>query len=201
MANSLLNAAKYALGIESPSKEFYWISEMITAGLTNGLEDTGGKAVKTVAALADEITEEAQTASPEIGIDTILDGSVNELDGVLTAFSDRVVAGFSQMIDALQVIAQDAGLAIPRTAIGAMAPYSTKVSAAAKNATPDVETLMQIIAAQNSNRLTRDDIREILREAAQNYFNFDFYLGDEQVARSANRGNERLERRYRPVRS
>lgn len=201
VANSLLNAAKYALGIASPSKEFYWISEMITAGLTNGLKDTGGKAVETVAALADEITEEAQTASPEIGIDTILDGSVNELDGVLTAFSDRVVAGFSQMIDALQAIAQDAGLAIPRTAAGAMAPYSTRISAAAKNATPDVETLMQIIAAQNSNRLTRDDIREILREAAQNYFNFDFYLGDEQVARSANRGNERLERRYRPVRS
>lgn len=201
IATSLLDAAKYALGIESPSKEFYWISEMITAGLTNGLEDTGGEAVDTVAALADEITEEAQTASPQIGISAAFDGSVNELDSVLMSFSDRVVAGFSQMIDALQVIATDAGLALPRTAVGAMAPYSTRISAAAKNASPDIETLMQIIAAQNSNRLTRDDIREILREAAQNYFNFDFYLGDEQVARSANRGNERLERRFRPVRS
>lgn len=201
IATSLLDAAKYALGIESPSKEFYWISEMITAGLTNGLEDTGGEAVDTVTALADEITEEAQTASPVIGIGTALDESINGLDGVLTAFSDRVVAGFSQMIDALQVIATDAGLAIPRAAVGAMAPYSTRVSAAAKNTSPDIETLMQIMATQNASRLTRDDIREILREAAQNYFNFDFYLGDEQVARSANRGNERLERRFRPVRS
>jgi phage-related protein len=39
-ASSLLDAAKGALGIKSPSREFAWIGEMVTAGLGQGLEET-----------------------------------------------------------------------------------------------------------------------------------------------------------------
>lgn len=39
LASGLLNAAKSALGIASPSKEFAWVGEMINEGLAGGLED------------------------------------------------------------------------------------------------------------------------------------------------------------------
>lgn len=201
IARSLLDAACNALGIASPSKEFIWVAEMITKGLTGGLKDTSGDAIQTMASIADQITEEAQNASPEIPVEAALDGSLAQLDATMAGFSDRIIAGFERMISSLQAIATNAGLAIPMAAMGAITPYASRVASAGKNAAPDMETIMELIAAQNADKLTREDLREILEAVAREYFNFDFYLGDEQVARSANRGQERLERRYRPVRA
>lgn len=201
IARSLLDAACNALGIASPSKEFIWVAEMITKGLTGGLKDTSGDAIQTMASIADQITEEAQNASPEIPVEAALDGSLAQLDATMAGFSDRIIAGFERMISELQAIATNAGLAIPMAAMGAITPYASRVSSAGRTATPDMETIMELIAAQNADKLTKEDLREILEAVAREYFNFDFYLGDEQVARSANRGQERLERRYRPVRA
>ena len=201
IASNLLQGAKDALGIASPSKAFYWVAEMITKGLTNGLDDTGGDAVRTIGDIAEAVTQEAQATKPELGISTAVDGSLSELDATMNDFTSRVVTGFERMIAQLQDIVKNAGLVIPQTALGAITPYASRVADAGKNAKPDMETLMELIAAQNSDKLTKQDLREVMTEIAREYFQFDFYLGDEQVARSANRGNARLDRRYSPVRS
>lgn len=198
-AGSLFDAVKGVFGIASPSKEFYWIAEMLTAGLVGGVKDTSKDAVGAVEGVANAITEEAEQAHPVVSMDTALAGTMNQLDATMATFADRVVGGFEAMVASLQSIAASAGIILPQTAMGAMAPYATRISTAASNAGPTMETIMELIAAQNADKLTREDLQEVLIEVAREYFNVELYLGDEQVARSANRGNVRLNRRFSPV--
>lgn len=53
---SAINAAKAKAGIKSPSKVFYGIGENITAGLTNGIEDTSRNAVNAAISMMKGIT-------------------------------------------------------------------------------------------------------------------------------------------------
>lgn len=196
LACDVFDSACGALGISSPSKEFYWVAQMITQGMVGGLEDTAGDAVDAVAATADAVTREAEDAMPVIPIQTALDGSLDELDETMLNFADRIVGGFEAMVTSLQDIAGRAAFIIPRTAMGAVVPYSTNVATSKDDDKPDIETIMSLIAAQNADRLTREDLLEVLTSVAREYFNVELYLGDEQVARSANRGNVRLNRRF-----
>ena len=68
IASSLLSAAKSALGISSPSKEFAWIGEMVTEGLGEGLEQT--KPIED--AMDDMIDLTTGTLTPDV----MLSGSV-----------------------------------------------------------------------------------------------------------------------------
>lgn len=201
MAVDIFNSACNALGIASPSKEFYWVAEMITAGITGGLEDTSGDAVDAISATTNAITKEAENASPIIPIQTALDGSLITLDETMMNFADRVVGGFEAMIAALENLASTAAFSIPQAAMGSITPYAARVAAAnsAAGSAPDTAAIMELIAQQSGSRITRDELEEIMRGIAQDYFNFDFYFGDEQVARSANRGNARLNRRFSPT--
>ena len=199
MATSIFNSACNALGIHSPSKKFYWIAEMITAALSGGVRDTAGDAVDAIAATADAMMQEAEDNPPIVPIQTALDGSLVALDETMMNFADRVVGGFEAMIASLQEIAGRAAFSIPQAAMGSVAPYAARVSAGNASASQDAAAIMQLLSQQSGGRVTRDDLEEILRAVAEDYFNFDFYLGDEQVARSANRGNLRLNRRFSPT--
>ena len=61
-----------------------------------------------------------------------------------------------------------------------------------------MKALNTIIQNQN-NVVTRAELQEILTDAFRRYMNIDFYLGDEQIARHANAGNLKLNRRYGTV--
>lgn len=197
LAIDMYNAACRSLGIASPSKKFYWIAEMITAGLSGGLEDTAGDAVDAVNATAQAVTAEAEKASPIIPIDTALTDPLSQLDATMYDFADKVVGGFEAMIAALQEIASHAAFTVPQAAMGSLAPYTARAAAGSGSRGDDPEAVMQLIAALRADRLTRDDLAEILENVAREHFNFDFYIGNEQVARAANAGNARLNRRYR----
>lgn len=58
-----------------------------------------------------------------------------------------------------------------------------------------MKALNTIIQNQN-NVVTREELQDILTDAFRRYMNIDFYLGDEQIARHANAGNLKLNRRY-----
>ena len=47
--------------------------------------------------------------------------------------------------------------------------------------------------------LSSSQLTEILATVIQRYLNIDFYIGDEQIARHANAGNSKLNRRFKPV--
>lgn len=199
MGYNMLQALKNEMGIASPSKEFYWLAQMMTLGMVNGLEDTTVDAVDAVTSIADAVTEEAKNASPELRIQAGMEGSLKSVDETMSQFADKIVGGFEAMIASLQEIAMQTGGLVPRVATGSIMPYATGTGPAVGRGTPDTDAMMQFMALQNSDRLTREDLREVLTAIAREYFNFDLYLGDEQVARSANRGNLRLNRRYNPV--
>ena len=191
VAVGMYNSACNALGIASPSKEFYWIGEMLTKGLGNGVTATQDQAIDAVSSVADAIMEEAQDKNPTLQIDTAVDG----MDSVLTTFSDKVVKSFDSMITAMEEIVNGSSLIIPVAASGTVIPYSAR-KAAYDDESDKLSGILQNLALQGSDRLTRDDLAEVLASAFRQYMNIDFYIGDEQIARHANAGSAKLNRRY-----
>lgn len=194
-AVNMYNAACRALNIHSPSRKFAWIGEMITAGLGNGIEDTQSNATDAVTSLADAVTKEAESASPLMQIDTALSGMADGLDEILASFSDKVIEGFDSLISALENVANGANFTVPAVANGSVAPYATRTATEA-NTGYDLSDLIETLTERDEERVTRDDLREILTNVVRQYMNIDFYIGDEQVARHANAGNKKLNRRY-----
>ncbi len=194
-AVNMYNAACRALSIHSPSRKFAWIGEMITAGLGNGIEDSESNATDAVTSLAEAVTKEAETASPVMQIDTALTSMTDGLDEILSSFSDKVIGGFDALIASLENIANGASFRVPAVANGSVAPYSTRTATEAERGY-DLSDLIETLTERDEERITRDDLREILTNVVRQYLNIDFYIGDEQVARHANAGNKKLNRRY-----
>lgn len=190
----MYNAACEALGIASPSKEFAWIGEMIAEGMGKGIEDSQDSAVGAVTSLADAVVQEAEDSTPVMQIDTAMTG----LDSVLAAFSDKVVQSFDSMISAMEDIANGSSFTLPAVASGSVTPYASR-RAAAQEEGNNLSALADMIALRDADRLTRDDLSEVLTNVLRQYLNIDFYIGDEQIARHANAGNARLERRFSAV--
>lgn len=190
-AVDMYNSACRALGIASPSKEFAWIGEMITKGLGGGIEATQDNAVNAVTSLADAVTQKAEDSSPIMNIDT----AVNGIDSVLSTFSDKVVQSFDAMISAMEDIVNGSSLTLPAMANGSVMPYSARRSASQGDG-DRLSSALEELALRDSERLTRDDLSEVLINVLRQYLNIDFYIGDEQIARHANAGNAKLSRRY-----
>ena len=127
VASSLLDKAKSALGIHSPSRLFRDIVGLnIGYGIGEGIEASEGSVVGTVSNLADAIAAEANAGEYNIG--GIV--STSEVDGALTGFSDKIANSFTSLLDRLQAIANGVTFAVPAMATGTVMPYS--VSAAAQ---------------------------------------------------------------------
>ena len=195
LAVEMLDNAKRALGVASPSKEFYWIAQMMTAGLVNGIEDTKDKAVDAVGEVAADLVSTAEETSPIIPISAEAGGLTNEFEHVLDAFSNKVTSSFSAMIEAMERIAGGASFMVPAVATGTRVPYAVSAAAATRNQDSDTDAMMQMLAAQNRDALTRQDLVDILTRLAP-LFRSDFYLDGENLARHVNEGNKRLNRRY-----
>lgn len=196
-ANDMYKNACAALGIASPSKVFAWIGEMIPAGLKKGVDQAADGAIGAVTSLAGALAGEAEDASSAIRIN-VLETGVDGLDDVLSSFSDKVLSGFDQMISAMDDIINRTAFRIPAVATGSVTPYSAR-RASANDEREDLPDLLRNAILGDPGRITREDLMEILTNICRQYMNFDFYLGDEQIARHANSGNLKLDRRYRAV--
>ena len=196
-ANDMYKNACAALGIASPSKVFAWIGEMIPAGLKKGVDQAADGAIGAVTSLAGALAGEAEDASAAIRIN-VLETGVDGLDSMLSSFSDKVLSGFDQMISAMDDIINRTAFRIPAVATGSVTPYSAR-RASANDEREDLPDLLRNAILGDPGRITREDLMEILTNICRQYMNFDFYLGDEQIARHANSGNLKLDRRYRTV--
>ena len=197
-AVDMYNSACAALGISSPSKKFAWIGEMMTAGLGEGLVDTQGTAIDAVKSLADAVIDEAEEAKPAMMISTPVDELTAGLDTVLTVFSDKVVGSFDTMLSAMEDIVNGSGFTIPAIASGSVMPYSAR-RASTQSQQDNYSAIADAIALRDSERLTRADLAEVLISVCRQYLDIDFYIGDEQIARHANAGNMKLNRRYSAI--
>lgn len=118
-AQSLLSAAKSALGINSPSRLFRdEVGLNIGLGIGEGVEKSESSVLKSVTGVADAIAGEMNSGSYTLG------GIVptTEVNGAITDFTDRITDGFSSMLDRLQAIAESVTFSVPTVATSAV-PY------------------------------------------------------------------------------
>ena len=195
LAVSMYNAAVDALDIHSPSKKFAWIGDMVTAGLSDGIASTGDRVLNAMSDITDGLIEDAENANPALALDGSLSNLDSNVDSVLSDFSDKVVSEFSMLISTLERLSSSLQLAVPGIVLGQVAPYS--IGSTSNSSANTISKLLEVIQTLTANQITREDLQEVI-DAIDNK-DLDVILGDEQVARSANRGNKKLSRRYNPV--
>ena len=138
VATSLLDKAKAALGIHSPSRLFRDIVGLnIGYGIGEGIEASEGSVVDSVTGLADAIAAEANAGEYNIGGVV----STSEVDGALTGFADKISNSFTNLLDRLQAIAEGVTFAVPAMATGTVLPYG--VSAAAQGGGNNVTSAIE----------------------------------------------------------
>lgn len=188
------NSACAALGVASPSKKFMWIAEMMIEGMRKGLLDNESGALKVISSIASNIVDTAESESPLM--DLKIESSIDSLDNVLTSFSDKIVNGFTEMMAQLETVANGTGFFFPAVAQGTLAPYATSTATPASMAMETTNTdVVDAISRLESAMLRQEDLRPLLEDIARRY-QPTFFMGDEQVARHANAGNELLAQRY-----
>ena len=194
VAVNMYNAAAAALGVHSPSRKFAYIGTMLTAGLAEGVESTEKTATGAVTSLADAVGKTAEKENPIMQ----LTAGTTGLDNALNSFSDKVTSKFADMISAMEHIASGASFIVPNVATGSVTPYSARRTAPTSQAdtSADLVSAMQRAAASG---ISRDDLTDVLSSVLSQYLNIQLYIGDEQIARHANRGNMKLSRRYNPA--
>ena len=188
------NAACAELGVASPSKKFIWIAEMMMEGMRRGLLASESGALKVISSIASNIVDTAESESPLM--DLKIESSIDSLDNVLTSFSDKIVNGFTEMMAQLETVANGTGFFFPAVAQGTLAPYATSTATPASMAMETSNTdVVDAISRLESAMLRQEDLRPLLEDIARRY-QPTFFMGDEQVARHANAGNELLAQRY-----
>lgn len=192
-AVSMYNSACRALSIASPSKKFAWIGKMVATGLGNGITDNQDEAVNAVTDMTKAITDEAETANPSIAISSSIDNWINQLDDVLTTFSETVIDKFDNLMSVLTQLG-DITTFIPAVAQGRVIPSSIQAANSTNDAMASMLNMMQNLQASASDRMDVADLRTLLVEMFTRYMNLS--IGDEQLARHVNNGNLLLNRRY-----
>lgn len=127
LAQNLLNAAKSALGIHSPSTAFEeQVGENMGYGWEKGVENTKGSILKTVSNIANAIVDEAENG-PTIHsqLDATMDGTVSGMQTVIAGLSE-VALTFKTIADTLAGLG---GFTAPQIATGSVVPYKTKIAA------------------------------------------------------------------------
>lgn len=193
LAISAYNAARWALGIASPSKKFAWIGEMVTEGFGKGITDNENNAVDAMSDLTSAVSDEAEKTNPAIALASSIDGWIESLDFILTEFSNTVIDKFDSLISSLETITQLSISGVPDIANGKVIPSSIRTSSASADT---MGKLIESINGLTSNQITPDELRAMLVEVVRDYFSTTFYIGDEQIARHANAGNLKLDVKY-----
>ena len=125
LATSLLDKAKSALGIHSPSRLFRdTIGLNIGLGVGEGIEDAQPSVLDSVTGMADAISTEMKNGDYTLGEVTAGKG----LEGSLVNFSDTITDGFSSLIERLQSIADSVTFSMPVVAKNGAVPYSVSTA-------------------------------------------------------------------------
>lgn len=182
LAQSLLNAAKSALGIHSPSRVFRdQVGKMLGLGVAEGVEDSEPTILDSVAGVADAMAAEMKDAKLTADIGAKGSG----LDNALSSFADKVVNSFSNLMDRLEAIADSVTFRMPAVATGSVVPYS--VSGSAGSASGDVATaLMNANAVQTDAmiQMFNNSTLAIVRAIEENC-HFEVKIGDQVIGEAS----------------
>ena len=124
-AKSLLNAAKSALGIHSPSRLFRdEVGLNIGLGIGEGVEGSEKSVLNSVAGVADAIAAEFNAGEYKVG--NIVPTA--EIDGAITSFTDKITDSFTALMDKMDAIAKRVTFNVPAFA-GSVVPYRAAAAA------------------------------------------------------------------------
>jgi tape measure domain-containing protein len=86
LANDMLKAAKNALGIKSPSKEFYYLGEMVVAGSANAVDDNAYLAEDAVSSMGENMID--SMSKTLTGLAQVLGSDLIDFDPTITPVLD-----------------------------------------------------------------------------------------------------------------
>lgn len=139
LASSLLDAAKSALGIHSPSRVFRdAVGLNIGYGIGEGVEASRPSILKSVSGVADAIANEFNAGDYKTG--NIIPTA--EVDGALTLFSDKISSSFTSLLNKLRAIADNVTFSVPAVAMGGVIPYKA-AAVAASGSGADIGTTIE----------------------------------------------------------
>lgn len=183
-----------ALGVASPSKKFAWIGKMVDEGWSGGIEDNKDTVIDSATNIADDIMDAANKSDPVITLDTQLNNTTQVLADVLDTYSTQIVNSFTDLIATLNRFADlpnslaiSQGRIVPTSALNSSSSAYSQTDRQLEELSGKLDTLID-------TRITQSDIIDIVRR----YLSWS--IGDEQIARHANAGNAKLDRRLHPVR-
>lgn len=124
LARSMLNSAKRALGIHSPSRVFRdAVGLNIGYGIGEGIVASEGSILDSVTGVADAIAEEFNAGT--YGENLL---PTAEVDGALASFTDRITDSFAALLEKMDAIAKNIGFSAPAFA-GSVVPYKAAADA------------------------------------------------------------------------
>ncbi len=193
-AKGLLNAAKSALGIHSPSRLFRdQVGLNIGLGIGEGIEGAEHSILSSVSGVADAIANEFNAGSytpGEIGMD--VDSNLRGLG----AFSDKIADSFARLIDRMQAVVNSTSFTVPRAALGSVAPYAAQAEygagmggAASLSATQDaVAVFMEDMIQSNiaGHEASVSVLRQILEAV------LDIELDGEMLSKAVHRYDRKM---------
>lgn len=180
--SSVIDSVKGVFGINSPSKVFAEIGEYLDEGLVVGLKSGESGLLSSVKNLAGSVTDTMNDVSPDLNITG--PAMVNDLSNVAdTLFG--IARTFAAIADALTSMG---GLQVPSIAAGNVVPYQTRI-APSNSDMGTTDALSAAIATGNAELIAvlHEMLERLERAIEQN--GGDFYIGDDQIVRSYNRGN------------
>ena len=198
-----LNSARHAISnsaiklkdaISSAFSRSSWtsIGSNIAAGIGNGINSSWSWLRNQVANLASRLLKSAKSM---LGIRSPSKLFRDEVGAMIPAGIAVGVDDNSNLatgaVGKLSAAMANTEFTLPKVVTGSVVPYS--VSARTANATQD------LIKSMQNDSISREDLRSILTDMFTQFMNISFYMGDEEVARHSNAGNERLNQRYRTV--
>lgn len=125
VAKSLLDAAKSALGIHSPSRLFRdEVGKNIGYGIGEGISASESYILDTVTDVADAIATEFNNGEYSLG-EVTASADYASVDSTLTDITDRIESSFLSLMDKLQAIADRVTFTVPATAYSVV-PYANK---------------------------------------------------------------------------
>lgn len=180
--------------IGSPSKLMRdTVGKWIPLGVAEGIKKTSDSAIESVRAMAQSMADEADSSRVIIGVGSDPDDPTSGLDRVLNIFSDKVMASFQNLLSGLERLVSGTGFMLPAMATGSVAPYSTRSGGSGSTA----QDIANAIAAA-SNGMNPEELRSMLEKIKSAIEGTSFYIGDQDLARHVNKGNNVLDRRYKP---
>ena len=115
-------------------------------------------------------------------------GSLNNLGARL----DLSKESMNKFVDLNNTMTRLSQYTAPLVTQGRLLPATATLTS---NMSNDLSNILDELHYQSNDSISISDLRSLLIDVARNYISYDFYMGDEQVARSANRGNLSLGRR------